>query len=430
MRETKQYLLFIFLILSLAVATTGKAQVSLSFASDTCLLKLVEEALDKNFDVQIAELNMRQAETLLKNTQLRYLPSFAFSPSTSLRKSKSIPTEKSYSLPLTMDWELNLGGRQKYEKQIAKANYEETKYLLDYTKVQLIASVANAYFTLMMLDQQIVITKQCVENQESSLSTMRAFKEVGQSNDLAINEIESSCLNTKASLLELVSQQHNVESSLLLLLNKKNGQISRSKWENRSLFSTNTDSSFALQTLSNRPDVKAAEMSLASACGNVRVAKSAFYPSLHISAEYGWTNYIGEIVNPAQMLLKLIGSLTQPIFNRGVIKAQKEIAESQYRQAEINFEKALLTAGHEVENSLFEIKIMKEKMQIRKQQVEVSKLAFDNCQLLQNYSQSVTYIDVVMAHNTYLTAQIQETADWLLMQQAMINLYKASCPIP
>lgn len=422
----KQYLLFIILM-CLHVGITCKAQTFVS--SDSCLQRLINEATVNNSDVRSAELNITQAETMLRSARLAYLPSFTFAPSYSLSKAQKMPLEKSYALPIIMDWELNLGGRQKFEKQSAKAKCEEAKHLLNYTKIQLIASLSNAYFTLVMLDRQIVITEESVKNQEESLSTLRAFKEVGKANDLAINEVEATVLATKASLLELDNQRKQTELAILLMINRQSGTITRSRWENIFPCSIN-DSTIPLNQLSSRPDVKAAEMELTEACGNVGVANSAFYPTLSITAEAGWTNNIGEIVNPAKILLKLIGSLTQPIFNRGVNKAQKEIAIAQRQQAEIAFEKALLTAGNEVEEALYEIKIMKEKLPLRKKQVEVSKQAFENCKLLMDYSQTVTYLDVLTAQNSYLNAQLQETADWLLMQQAYINLYKATCPQP
>lgn len=423
----RQLVLLILSILCLHVVITCKAQVP--FTADSCLIKLIDEALEKNTDVRTARLTIVQTESILKNARLAYLPSFAFAPSYSLTKAQGNPVEKSYALPITMDWEINLGGRQRYEKQIAKAKCEEANQMLDYLRIQVVASIANAYYTLVMLDQQIAITQQSLENQENSLATIRAFKEIGKASELAINQTESNYLNTKASLKELEIQRYKTETAILLLLNRKNGPISRSTWNAVRSFEMNVDS-IPLSQLSSRPDVKAAEMQLVVACGNESVANASFYPTLRISADAGWTNNIGEIVDPAKLLLKLICSLTQPIFNNGVLKSQKEIAIAQRKQAELAFEKTLLEAGKEIENALFEKTILKQKLQLRKKQVEVSNQAYENCKLLQNYSQSVTYVDVLLAQESYLNAQLQETADWLMMQQASINLYKALCPQP
>ncbi len=422
----RQLVLLIF-TLCLHVVITCNAQVP--FTADSCLMKLIDEALEKNTDVRTARLTMEQTESILKSARLTYLPSFEFAPSYSLSKTHGNPVEKSYALPITMDWEINLGGRQRYEKQIAKAKCEEANQMLDYLRIQVVASIANAYYTLVMLDQQIAITQQSLENKENSLATIRAFKEIGKASELAINQTESNYLNTKASLKELKIQRYKTETAILLLLNRKNGPISRSTWNAVSSFEMNVDS-IPLSQLSSRPDVKAAEMQLVVACGNESVANASFYPTLRISADAGWTNNIGEIVDPAKLLLKLICSLTQPIFNKGVLKSQKEIAIAQRKQAELAFEKTLLEAGKEIENALFEKTILKQKLQLRKKQVEVSNQAYENCKLLQNYSQSVTYFDVLLAQESYLNAQLQETADWLMMQQASINLYKALCPQP
>lgn len=418
--------LFFLICLCLAVVSTGKAQTS--FITDSCLQQLVDSALKNNTDIRTAQLNLIKAEAVMRGAKLAYLPSFAFSPTSTLSKAQGYPLQKTYSLPVTMEWEFNFGGRQKYEKQMAKAGYKEAAHLLDYAKIQLVAEVANAYYTLVMLDQQLVITKKCVMNQETTLATMRSFKEVGKATDLAINEIEASYLNTQTSMVELEAQVKKTELAILQLLNLQSGNVPRSGWNEVKSFGTSADTSVSLEQLSSRPDVKAAEQQLAMAFGCEDMANSAFYPTLRITGDAGWTNNIGEIIDPARLLLQLIGSLTQPVFSRGTLKHQKSVAVTQRKQAEVAFEKALLVAGNEVKGALVEKKSLQQKLPLRERQVEVSRLAFENCQLLQTYSQSVSYIDVLMAQNTYLTAQLQQTADWLLLQQAIINLYKAICP--
>lgn len=398
-----------------------------TIVKDKHLQILINEALENNSDVRVSQLSVQQAETMIRCAKLTYTPSFALAPSSTISKAQGLAPTKSYTLPITMEWELNFGGSHKAGKQIAKAQFEESKEQLRYSKIQLVAAIANAYYTLIMLDRQLVITQESIENQEQSLKTLRAYKEVGKMTELAVNESEAIYQNTKVSVLELEMQIEKVENALLLLVNRNSGNIERSTW-NEAVDFVMPNGEVDMSQLSSRPDVKAAEQALLAACGNVKVASASLYPAIRISADLGWTNYIGEVVNPEKILLNVVGSIIQSIFNHGENKARKEIAISQQKQAEITFEKALLTAGVEVKEALVECSKVSEKQTIRQQYVELSKKAYENSQSLLAYSQSVSYLDVLTAQKTYLTAQLEQISDWMEMQQANINLYKALCP--
>lgn len=446
MATMKRYIIIIGLCLIGALrlaaqSLSDNAFTAAVFLNDRHLRALVEEALQNNTDLRISSLNITQAEAQMKSAKLTYLPSFALSPSGTLSKMQDASVTKSYSLPLTMEWELSLGGRQKGEKQMARASLIQAQQQVKYQQVLLTADVCNAYYTLIMLDRQHELTAQSVSNQESSLAAIRAFREVGRMDELAVNQADAALQETKASLIELDLQRRKVETSLLLLLGREvmtsnNGTttheqasvLPRYAWNETVLLGIDPTQSIDLQALSSRPDVQSAAYELAAACGNERVAKSALYPTLRISADAGWTNNLGEVVNPAKFLLNMIGSLTQPLFVRGTLKAQKKVAVAQREQAEINFEKALLTAGGEVKDALDECSAARRKQHSRQQQVASSQRAWQNSQDLLQYSQSVTYLDVLTAEASYLSAQLQESADWLEQQQALINLYKALCP--
>lgn len=398
-----------------------------TIVKDKYLQILINEALENNSDMRVSQLSVQQAETMIQCAKLSYIPSFAFAPSGTITKTQGMAMTKSYTLPITMDWELNFVGSRKAGKQIAKAQFEESKEQLRYSQIQLVAAIANAYYTLIMLDRQLVITQESIENQEQSLKTLRAYKEVGKMTELAVNESEAIYQNTKVSAIELEMQIEKVENALLLLVNRSSGKIDRSSWDEVTDF-TMPSSEVDMSQLSSRPDVKAAEQAFLATCGNVKIASASMYPTLRISGDLGWTNNIGEIVNPEKILLNVITSITQSIFAHGDNKARKKIAISQREQAEIIFEKTLLTAGIEVKEALEECSKVAEKQALRQQYLESSQRAYENSQSLLLYSQSVSYLDVLTAQKTYLTAQLEQTADWLEMQQANINLYKALCP--
>ena len=394
---------------------------------DEPLLSLIAEALDSNADVRTMQLNVEQAAIQMRVAKLSYLPSFALSPSGTVAKANGAPVSTSYELPLTMSWELNLGGQMEAQKAATKYQWMNAQEQLKYTQLQLIASVANAYYTLIMLDEQLRLSEQSVQLQRETLETITAMKEVGMMNELAVNQAETELQATIASVSDLRLQREKTERALNVLLGRTTQNVQYSTYADVKDINMDADSPVSLEALAMRPDVRSAEYQLRASFSNTKVARSQFYPSLKLTASGLWTNNIGEIVNPAKLLLNLIGGLTQPLFQMEQIKANFEIAKLQQEQAQIAFEQALLQAGSEVANALSECHTAQQKLLVRETQVEASRKAVENVRELMQYSSSVTYLEVLTAQSSWLNAQLQQTADWLELQQGRINLYKALC---
>ena len=394
---------------------------------DEPLQALISEALTNNADVRTMQLNVEQAAIQMRVAKLSYLPSFALSASGTVVKANGTPVSTSYELPLTMSWELNLGGQVEAQKAATKYQWMNTQEQLNYTRLQLIASLANTYYTLIMLDEQLRLSEQSVQLQRETLETITEMKEVGMMNELAVNQAETELQATIASVSDLHLQREKTERALNLLLGRTPQSVQHSSFTDVKGIEMDADSPVSLEALAMRPDVRSAEYQLRASFSNTKVARSQFYPSLKLTASGSWTNNIGEIVNPAKLLLNLIGGLTQPLSQMGQIKAGFEIAKSQQEQAQIAFEQALLQAGSEVANALSECHIAQQKLQVREAQVESSRKAVENSRELMQYSSSVTYLEVLTAQSSWLNAQLQQTADWLELQQGKINLYKALC---
>ncbi len=394
---------------------------------DEPLQALISEALTSNTDVLTMQLNVEQAAIQMRVAKLSYLPSFALSASGTVVKANGTPVSTSYELPLTMSWELNLGGQVEAQKAATKYQWMNTQEQLNYTRLQLIASLANTYYTLIMLDEQLRLSEQSVQLQRETLETITEMKEVGMMNELAVNQAETELQATIASVSDLHLQREKTERALNLLLGRTPQSVQHSSYTDVKGIEMDADSPVSLEALAMRPDVRSAEYQLRSSFSNTKVARSQFYPSLKLTASGSWTNNIGEIVNPAKLLLNLIGGLTQPLFQMGQIKAGFEIAKSQQEQAQIAFEQALLQAGSEVANALSECHTAQQKLQVREAQVESSRKAVENSRELMQYSSSVTYLEVLTAQSSWLNAQLQQTVDWLELQQGKINLYKALC---
>lgn len=394
---------------------------------DEPLQSLISEALTNNADVRTMQLSVEQAAIQMRVAKLSYLPSFALSPAATVTKANGVPVSASYELPLTMSWELNLGGQVEAQKAATKYQWMNTQEQLNYTRLQLIASVANTYYTLIMLDEQLRLSEQSVQLQRETLEAINAMKEVGMMNELAVNQAETELQATIASVSDLRLQREKTERALNLLLGRTPQSVQHSSYADVKGIEMDADSPVSLEALAMRPDVRSAEYQLRASFSNTKVARSQFYPSLQLTGSGSWTNNIGEIVNPAKLLLNLIGGLTQPLFQMGQIKANFEIAKSQQEQAQIAFEQALLQAGSEVANALSECHTAQQKLQVREAQVESSRKAVENSRELMQYSSSVTYLEVLTAQSSWLNAQLQQTADWLELQQGKINLYKALC---
>ena len=393
--------------------------------TDPLLHSYISEALKNNSDLRTAQLSLEQSEAMLKQARLSYLPAFSLAPSGSVSKAQNAAATYTYELPLTMSWELSFGGKRHYQKEMAMAELERDSAQLKYAQIQLIAEVANAYYTLVMLDRQYAITEEGIRIQAENLRVLRAMKDVGQQNETAVSQAEASYQGVLTTLPMLEAQIRKAETALCLLLNRQPNTLVRASWEEMKGIVMDTDCAIPLEALASRPDVLAAECLLRASFSNVKVARSEFYPTLSISGNAGWTNN-GVTINPYQILLNAICSLTQPLFAQGRLKANLKVAQSQQEQAQIAFEKALLVAGGEVRDALADCWACSTREEARTKQVEAAHQAYENSRLTMQYA-NTSYLEVLIAQSAWLDAQLQQTADWLELQQGKINLYKALC---
>ena len=391
--------------------------------TDPQLRNLIETALEHNADLRTANLNVEQADAGLRMARLAMLPSLTVGVEGSLSKTKSTATTKTYNVPLTLQWEVDLSGRLRGEKRAALANYWSTAEKERAVRLQLIASVATHYYTLVMMDEQLSVTRQSIDNARQTVEVMEALKGVGMQNEAAVSQARAAYLNIAASEKSLLQQIKTTENALMVLIGEKRDSIGRTTWENTDVCIANT-MSYAIETLANRPDVKAAEYALKAQMVQVDVARAAFYPQLTISASAGWTNNVGEIVNPGQILLNTIGSLVQPLFNKGRNRANLRIAKAQQEQALVAFNQSLLVAGGELSDALSACRLSSERLVLRQQEVAAAERAYEvSKDVMQN--SSATYLEVLTAQSTLIQSRLTIITDWLDHIQGKINLFKA-----
>lgn len=419
----RMVLMLVFALCSEFLAAQGWQQIF----PDPLLQTYISEALENNSDLRTAQLSLEQSEAMLKQARLSYLPSVALTPSGTVTKAQNTSATYTYELPLTMNWELDFGGKRHHQKAMAAAELQKDSAQLRYAQIQLVAEVANAYYTLVMFDRQYAVTQEGIRVQEENLRALRALKEVGQQTEAAVNQAEANYQSVVATLPMLEAQIRKAETALCLLLNRQSETIARASWKDVKGAVMVTEQAIPLEALSARPDVLAAEYQLRASFSNVKVARSEFYPTLSISGTVGWTNNSGVTINPAQILLNAISSLAQPLFAQGRLKANLTVAQAQQGQAQIAFEKALLVAGGEVRDALADCQACSTREEARTLQVEASRKAYENSREQMRYA-GATYLEVLIAQSTWLDAQLQQTTDWLEKQQSFINLYKATCP--
>ena len=394
--------------------------------TDPQLQGYIEQALTSSPDILTAALKVEEAKAPLLAAKLAFIPSLTLSPQGTVSSWDKGKATQTYSLPVTASWQIDLSGQLLNLKRQAKVTLEQTKAYEQNTRVQLIANTANLYYTLLMLDRQLQITEGTAEILKKNTETMEAMKDAGIYNttEAAVEQSRAAYAQVQASLPDIRANIREIENSLCLLLGETAHAIERGVLEDQKLPSE-FSVGIPLQLLSNRPDVKAAEQALAAAYYNTNVARSNFYPRITLSGSAGWTNSAGAgIVNPGKLLASAIASLTQPLFQNGANIAKLKIAKAQQEEAKIQFQTALLNAGNEVSNALTQYQSCTEKVTARNMQVNSSKNAADYTKELFNLGTS-TYLEVLSAEQSYLSAQLSEVSDAFSRMQAVISLYQA-----
>ena len=387
------------------------------------LVSLIETALERNADLRTANLNVVQAEAQLKAARLAFLPSLTVGAEGQLSKTKGQPTQKTYNIPVSMQWEVDLAGRLRGEKRAAVATYWSTAETERAVRLQLIATVATHYYTLAMMDEQLAVTRENISNAKQTVEVMQTLKEVGIQNEAAVSAARATWLNVAAQEKTLLQQIQTTENAIRVLVGKQLESIGRTGFGNAGV-SMNDSATYQLATLANRPDVKAAEYALKAQTAQVDVARAAFYPQLTISASLGWTNLVGEVVNPGQILLSAIGSLVQPLFNKGQNRANLRIAKAQQEQALVTFNQALLVAGTELNDALTACRLSSERLALRQQEVAAAERAYEvSKDVMQNSSS--TYLEVLTAQQSLLQSRLTLAADRFDLIQGEINFFKA-----
>lgn len=400
------------------------------FFADTILQNLIAEAIEQNPDLKIATARIQEADAYFQQSRMALLPSLSADAAVQNGKtpvSKSTvgsTSNKLYELTLNASWEADIWGKLKNSKSAQTAALMQSEAYLKAVKTDLVAAVANYYYQLMALDQQLKITEESVHNWIATVNTMKALKEADVVTGAAIVQSEASRYAVEVTIPDIKQSIQQTENALSILLGRVPGAINRdSLVDLRPINYVQTG--VPAQLLANRPDVQEAEQNLRYYFEVTNVARTYFYPSFTITASKGWSaSSLSSLLNPASVLENIAGGLTQPIFNNGLNKARLKVAQGQQQEAFYNFQKILLMAGEEVSNSLFNYQSALEKTNSRDSQIVNLQKAVDYTQqLLRNGF--ANYTEVLTAEQNLLSAELGQVNDQLQKWQAVVNLYRS-----
>ncbi len=399
--------------------------------TDPVLTEYIDEALQNNIDIRIALQQIEAAQAYLKQGKAAYLPSLNAGASASRQEltgsNQTLYGTNSvdqFELSADLSWEADIWGKITSNKRALQASYLQTVAAHKAVKTELIANLASMYYQLLALDEQLMITKQTVENRENSLETIQALKEAGNVTEVGVKQTEAQLYRAQAVLLDIKNEIRLLENAFSILLGEAPHSIERTSLERQQL-DTPLKVGVPVQLLRNRPDVLAAEYNLINAFQLTNVAKSNFYPSLRLSASAGFQSIdLADLIDTNSLFASIVGSLTQPIFNRRQIRTQYEVAQAEQEMAFLEFRRALLVASREVSDALYNYETAVEKQEVIGNEYEAYDLATSYSEELLNNG-FANYLEVLTARENALNTRLQLIDVRYTELNAIVNLYQA-----
>ncbi|MBX9886563.1 MAG: TolC family protein [Flavobacteriaceae bacterium] len=415
-----------------------------SFFRDKELQSLIETALQNNQELLITlqEIEIAKNETRMKKAAL--LPTVGLRAGTGVEKvgrytsqgagdaTTEITPGKEFPDPLTdftvgayASWEVDIWNKLHTAKKAAVSRYLATVEGKNFVQTNLVAEVANSYYELQALDNQLLIIKQNIALQKSALEIVKLQKEAARGTELAVQKFEAEVLKSQSLEFDINQNIKETENKINFLLGRFPQEISRDRGSVLSVVPQVIASGIPSQLLINRPDIKQAELELAAAKLDVKVARAEFFPSLGISAGVGYNAFKASYLfkSPASLLYSLAGDLAAPLINRNAIKAEFSSANARQIQALYNYQRVILVAFLEVSNQLSRIDNLEKSYTLRAKQVA----ALDKSIAVSNdlfKSARVDYFEVLMTQRDALETKLELIDTKRDQLNAMVNVYR------
>lgn len=380
------------------------------FFADTTLQEWIRLGISFNTDLSIARFKVDQAQATLHAARR------AFFPSASLSAEAGINGESmSYSLTPSFSWEADIFGKMTNAKRSAVAAVEQSVAYKQAVQTQLIATIAETYYTLLMLDAQLAVSQRTQKTWEENIRTLEALKMAGKTNEAAVLQAKANMLDVQNSIYVLYKKIFETENAFSSLIGIVPIIIDRGTLEGQE-FIEHLSGGLPAEILGNRPDVRQAELQLKQAFYATNQARASFYPAVKLD---GFLRF-----DPSGFITDLGASLLQPLYARGLNNAQLRRAEAQQKIALYEFRQKLLDAGIEVNNALVALKTAQSMVKIDKKQIVHLQAAVWNTQLLMKHG-NTNYLEVLTAQQKLLQAELSEISDRYEEIRSVINLYHA-----
>lgn len=385
------------------------------FFDDKNLQALIDTALANNSDMVTAKLRIDEANASLKAARLAYVPGLDVSPNAAYGYDIDAKGGSwSFQLPVNASWQVDIFGKLTNAKRRQLAAYMQSNEYARAVQAQLVATVAIQYYSLLALDAQYEIYKETEKNWRENVRVTEQLLEAGRYTADAVYQAQSNYYSVCNNLLDIRQQLHQTENQMCSLLGKVSGTpIERGSiedWTSPEMI----DVGIPVEVLSNRPDVKQAEYQFAQAFYTTNGARSAMYPSITIT---GSLDFYSMIVNA-------VGSLVEPIFQQGQLRANLKIAKAQQAEAEVAFRQSIIDAGIEVNNTMIALRTAQDKTANYAAQVSSLEKAVKAAQSKMQDKNS-TYLEVLTAQQSLLTAQVARISNRLSEISEVITLYQA-----
>ena len=401
--------------------------------TDPILQEYINKGLQNNLDIRIAMQNIAASEAYMKQGKAGYFPTIGLGADwTHQELSRNSQfgallqdrNTDQYQLTGNLSWEADIWGKIRSNKRATSATYLQTLAAKQAVQTELIANIAKTYFQLMSLDAQLKLVDSTLVNRTESIEVIKALKEAGNVTEVGVRQTEAQLYTTQLIKEDLKNSIVVLENAFNILLGEGSKSVNRSALQTQSI---NADIKIGVPTLllRKRPDVIAAEYNLISNFEMTNVARSAFYPSLKITATGGLqTIDIDKLFTANSLFASVVTGLTQPLFNKRQIKTSFEVAKANQEKAYLQFQQTLLVAGREVSDALQNYSNETTKLEIRKKQVESLKSAAGFSDELLEYG-LVNYLEVLTAKDQALNTELNLIDNQYNQYNAIITLYRA-----
>jgi multidrug efflux system outer membrane protein len=409
------------------------------FIREPDIQQLIDTALIRNYDLQLAVKNIEAAELLFKQSRLGNLPVLNMQ----ITASSNRPSENSlnglstsqflgtrhiedYTASLGLSWEADIWGKIKNQQKSALAAYLQTAEARKALQTRIVANVAQGFYQLLMMDAQMEVAKRNLALNDSTLRIIKMQFDVGQVTSLAIQQAEAQQL-VAAQLIPQLEQAITIqENALSILTGKVPAAISRQSTLEKIKIPVELASGFPATLLSARPDVKSAELALNMANAQVGITKASLYPTLSITANGGLNSLkVSNWFNiPASLFGVVAGGITQSIFQRKQLKTDYELAKIDRERIVIEFRQTVLNATGEVSDELVKIQKLQQQYDISLQRVNTLQQAVKNSNLLFKNGMA-TYLEVITAQSNSLQSELALAEIKTSQLIAAVELYRA-----